>query len=159
MELFRGRFTNKIDAKGRVSVPAKFRTIVTAQGLNGLICSPSFKGEYLDAGGPAYGAMLDQMISRLGMFSDAHDKLAAALYGESQDISMDGEGRIVLPEDMRAHANITTEATFVGMGARFQIWNPQAHEAYRKASFVDAKDFADLMQLGNPVVPPTGGGA
>ncbi len=158
MESFRGRFTNKIDAKGRVSVPAKFRAIVTAQGMNGIICSPSFKGAYLDAGGPAYGDMLDQMINRLGMFSDAHDKLAAALYGESQDLSMDGDGRIILPEDMRAHANITADATFVGFGARFQIWNPQAYEAFRADAFGDAKTFADLLQPEN-AVKPTGGGA
>ena len=156
MESFRGRFTNRIDAKGRVSVPAKFRTIVIAQGLNGIICSPSFKGPYLEAGGPAYGSMLDQMINRLGMFSDAHDNLAAALYGESQDISFDGDGRIVLPEEMRAHANIKDEAVFVGFGARFLIWEPAAYDKFRLNALSDAKSLGDLMQPANPVRPNGG---
>ncbi|MGV8996692.1 MAG: division/cell wall cluster transcriptional repressor MraZ [Parvibaculaceae bacterium] len=139
-------------------MPAKFRTIVIAQGLSGIICSPSFKGPYLEAGGPAYGAMLDQMINRLGMFSDAHDNLAAALYGESQDISFDGDGRIVLPEEMRAHANIKDEAVFVGFGARFLIWEPAAYDAFRINALSDAKSLGDLMQPVNPVLP-NGGGA
>jgi MraZ protein len=160
MESFRGRFTNKIDAKGRVSVPAKFRSIVIAQGLNGIICSPSFKGPYLEAGGPSYGAMLDQMINRLGMFSDAHDNLAAVLYGESQELSLDGDGRIVLPEEMRQHANIKEEATFVGFGARFLIWEPKAYEAFRANALGDAKSLGDLLQPADAIVPqrPVGGG-
>ncbi|MCE9650865.1 MAG: division/cell wall cluster transcriptional repressor MraZ [Parvibaculum sp.] len=160
MESFRGRFTNKIDAKGRVSVPAKFRAIVIAQGLNGIICSPSFKGAYLEAGGPAYGAMLDQAINRLGMFTDAHDNLAAALYGESHDLSLDGDGRIVLPEELRAHAKITDEATFVGFGARFLIWEPKAYDAFRANALGDAKSLGDLLQPANAVTPPSpaGGG-
>lgn len=159
MESFRGRFTNKIDAKGRVSVPAKFRAIVIAQGLNGIICSPSFKGAYLEAGGPAYGAMLDEAINRLGMFSDEHDNLAAALYGESHDISFDGDGRIVLPEELRAHAKIGDEATFVGFGARFLIWEPKAYEAYRANALGDAKSLGDLLQPNNPIARtrPAGG--
>lgn len=160
MESFRGRFTNKIDAKGRVSVPAKFRAIVIAQGLNGIICSPSFKGPYLEAGGPAYGQMLDQMINRLGMFTDPHDDLAAVLYGESHDISLDGDGRIVLPEEMRAHANITDEATFVGFGARFLIWEPKAYESYRANALENArsKSLGDLLQPANAVAPRGEGG-
>ncbi|MES1991316.1 MAG: division/cell wall cluster transcriptional repressor MraZ [Pseudomonadota bacterium] len=132
-------------------MPAKFRTIVIAQGLNGIICSPSFKGPYLEAGGPAYGAMLDQAINRLGMFTDAHDNLAAVLYGESQDLSLDGDGRIVLPEDMRIHANIKDEAVFVGLGARFLIWEPGAYEQFRLNALSDAKARADLLQPVNPV--------
>lgn len=161
MESFRGRFTNKIDAKGRISVPAKFRAIVIAQGLNGIICSPSFKGAYLEASGPAYSEMLDQAINRLGMFSDEHDSLAAALYGESHDLSFDGDGRIVLPEELRHHAKITDEAMFVGFGARFLIWEPKAYEAYRVNALGDAKSLRDLMQPTNPLAPPrpAGGGA
>ncbi len=163
MESFRGRFTNKVDAKGRVSVPAKFRTIVNTQGLNGIICSPSFKGAYLEAGGPAYGTMLDQMINRLGMFTEPHDDLAAVLYGESHDISIDGDGRIVLPEEMRAHANIADEATFVGFGARFLIWEPGAYEIFRTKALANAqsKSLGDLLQPVNAVMPvrPSGGDA
>ena len=159
MESFRGRFTNKVDAKGRVSVPAKFRTIVIAQGLNGIICSPSFKGAYLEAGGPAYGAMLDEMINRLGMFSDAHDNLAAALYGDSQELSLDGDGRLILPEEVRDYAHIKGEATFVGFGARFLIWEPNAYNEFRARALSDAKSLGDLMQPTNAVVSarPDGG--
>lgn len=161
MESFRGRFINKIDAKGRISVPARFRAIVIAEGLNGIICSPSFKGSYLEAGGPRYSATLDQMIGRLGMFSDAHDDLAAAIYGESQDLSFDGDGRIVLPEEMRAHANIADEALFVGNGIRFLIWEPRAYEAYRLEALEKAKSLRDMLQPSDAVVayrPATGDG-
>jgi MraZ protein len=160
MESFRGRFTNRIDAKGRVSVPAKFRAIVNAQGASGIICSPSFRGAYLEAGGPAFGAIVDQAINRLGMYTDPYDDLATVLYGDSQDISLDGDGRIILPEEFREHAGITDEVTFVGFGPRFLLWEPKAYAVFREKAIANAAQRGDLLQPTNAVLPvrPNGGG-
>ena len=55
------------------------------------------------------------------------------LLGSAQRLGYDKTGRIVLPDSLRAHAGLTSSATFVGLGNRFQIWSPETHEA-RKAA-------------------------
>lgn len=157
MESFRGRFTNKIDAKGRVSVPAKFRAITIAQGLGGIVCFPSIQGAFVEGCGPAFSAVIDEMLDRLDPFSRERDLLASVLLGDSAELMFDSDGRIVLPEDLRAHANITDEATFVGMGRKFQIWEPRAYEAFRAEALEQARAHGDLLR--SPMALGSGGGA
>lgn len=156
MESFRGRFTNKIDAKGRVSVPAKFRTVTVAQGLNGIICFPSFQGGFVEGGGPALSSMIDDMLDQLDPFSPERDALAAVLLGDSAELLFDSDGRVVLPEDLRAHAGISDQITFVGLGRKFQIWEPTAYEAFRLEALDRARAHGDLLK--SPYTP-SGGGA
>lgn len=157
MESFRGRFTNKIDAKGRVSVPAKFRSVAVAQGMNGVVCFPSFQGAFIEGGGPAFSAEIDEMLDRLDPFSPERDVLASVLIGDSAELMFDADGRVVLPEELRAHANITDEATFVGHGRKFQIWEPKAYGAFRAGALEKARAHGDLLR--SPFALGTGGGA
>ena len=66
------------------------------------------------------------------------------LLGEAQRLAYDKTGRIVLPESLRAHAGLSASATFVGLGNRFQIWEPDAHEA-RKAAMEDRVKSSPLV--------------
>lgn len=157
MESFRGRFTNKIDAKGRVSVPAKFRVVTTSQGLNGVVCFPSIQGAFLEGCGPAFSAVIDEMLDRLDPFSRERDVLASVLIGDSAELMFDSDGRVVLPEELRAHAKIIDEATFVGLGKKFQIWEPKAYEAFRAEALEQARAHGDLLR--SPLALGPGGGA
>ena len=58
------------------------------------------------------------------MFSDEEDALASIIVSEARRVSIDGEGRIVLPPELIEFAKIDEKVTFVGRGARFQIWDP-----------------------------------
>lgn len=146
MESFRGRFTNKIDAKGRVSVPAKFRLVTTSQGLAGVVCFPSIQGAFLEGCGPAFSAVIDEMLDRLDPFSRERDVLASVLIGDSAELMFDSDGRVVLPEELRVHAKIVDEATFVGLGKKFQIWEPKAYEAFRAEALEQARAHGDLLR-------------
>ncbi|MDE1173432.1 MAG: division/cell wall cluster transcriptional repressor MraZ [Parvibaculaceae bacterium] len=146
MESFRGRFTNKIDAKGRVSVPAKFRAVAVAQGLNGIICFPSFQGPFVEGGGPALASTIDEMLDRLDPFSPERDALAAVLIGDSAELLFDSDGRIMLRDDLREHAGITDQISFVGLGRKFQIWEPGAYEAFRLDALERARAHGDLLK-------------
>lgn len=157
MESFRGRFTNKIDAKGRVSVPAKFRVVTTSQGLNGVVCFPSIQGAFLEGCGPVFSAVIDEMLDRLDPFSRERDVLASVLIGDSAELMFDSDGRVVLPEELRAHAKIVDEATFVGLGKKFQIWEPKAYEAFRAEALEQARAHGDLLR--SPLALGPGGGA
>ena len=159
MESFRGRFTNRIDAKGRVSVPAKLRAVTMAQGLNGVICFPPLNpGAFIEGCGPAFSEIVDQMLDRLDPFAPERQSLAAVLIGESAELNFDADGRVILPETLRNLAGIGDEATFVGMGQRFQVWEPKAYEAYYAKALEDAQKYRDLLRSPSAPANPGPGG-
>src|SRR5215813_10806301 len=132
MDRFVSTFTNKIDAKGRVSIPAPFRAILERDGYaGGIHCYPSLEAPALDAGGQSLAQKIDGLLDGLPDYSDERDELSVALYGDVHILSLDPEGRIVLPEALRAHAGLTAQATFVGLGQKFQMWEPRRFEERR----------------------------
>ena len=137
MDRFVSTFTNKIDAKGRVSVPAPFRAVLERDGfssgdLRGIYCYPSLDAPALDAGGERLAQKIDGLLAGLPDYSDERDELSVALYGDVQVLSLDGDGRIVVPESLRAHAGLSGSVTFVGLGDKFQMWEPGRFEERRK---------------------------
>jgi MraZ protein len=136
LDLFLSSFVNKLDAKGRVSIPASFRGVLNRDGFDGLYVTPSFEAEAMDCGGNALLREIDALLAPLPTGSYDWEAFAATLYGQSEILRLDGEGRIVVSEAIRAHAGITTAATFVGMGRKFQLWEPERFRAY----LAEAKD-------------------
>ncbi len=124
MDQFVSTFTNKIDAKGRVSVPVSFRTVLAKDGFEGIYCYPSLDDEALDAGGQRLVDKIQRLLEELAPYSDERDNLAMALFGASEVVTLDQDGRIILPERLRKHAGIKTQVTFVGLGDKFQLWEP-----------------------------------
>ncbi len=127
--LFLGSFTNKIDAKGRLATPARFRRVLEQEKSNTIYVIPSPDEPCLEAGGPAYIENLTRSILSLPRFSDERKLLQKRLSGKTLSLSMDAEGRIVLPQAFRDHANLNGEAVFSGQIDFFQIWNPHALDA------------------------------
>lgn len=132
MDGFVSRYTNRIDRKGRVSVPAAFRQVLAREGVDGLYCYPSLDMQAVDAGGAALVREIDRHLARYEPFTEEHDYLSTAFYGLSERLSMDAEGRIGLTPTLLEATGITDEVAFVGQGYKFQIWEParyRAHEA------------------------------
>ncbi len=123
-----GRFvsnvTLRLDSKGRVSIPASFRSVLARDGFDGLYCYPALDRPAIDAGGNALMAEIESVIARYAPFSDEREQFAVALYGTSETLKIDGEGRVVLSDNLKRHAGITEAVTFVGLGHKFQIWEP-----------------------------------
>ncbi|SRR5258706_14481479 len=125
MDRFVSTFTNKIDAKGRVSIPAAFRAVLERDGYaGGIYCYPSLDAPALDAGGERLAQKIDGLLAGLPDYSDERDELSVALYGDVQVLAIDQDGRVVLPEGLRAHAGLAHQVTFVGLGDKFQMWEP-----------------------------------
>jgi MraZ protein len=124
MNGFVSRITNRIDRKGRVSVPAAFRQVLAHDGCEGLYCYPSIDMAAIDAGGNGLLGEIDRRLSRFEPFTEDHDYLSTAFYGSSEHLTMDSEGRIGLTERLISYAGISGEVTFVGQGYKFQIWEP-----------------------------------
>lgn len=166
MTHFLGSHQNRLDAKGRVSVPAPFRAALRGQnggdqsggdhnGMGPVVLRPSHTHPCIEAWPAAVFQQLATPLESLDLFSDAHDDLAAALYADAYPVDADKEGRIVLPETLVAHAGLTDAVVFMGLGRIFQIWEPSAAERRR----AEARDRARLKGLtlpGTPSAPPSG---
>jgi len=124
MSRFVSNFTLRLDSKGRVSIPASYRSVLTRDGFDGLYCYPALDRPAIDAGGNALMAEIEALIARYAPFSDEREQLAMSLYGTSETLKIDGEGRVSLSEPLKAHAGITDAVAFVGLGHKFQIWEP-----------------------------------
>jgi len=129
MNRFVSNYTLRLDAKGRVSVPAPFRQVLARDGFDGLYCYPALDRPALDAGGNALLSEIEQLIASFPPYSDEREDLSAALYGTSETLNVDGEGRVIITERLKSHAGITDAATFVGLGQKFQIWEPERFRA------------------------------
>lgn len=128
MALFIDTFINKIDAKGRVSVPAPFRAELNGQKFHGIVALPTFKYPALQCGGIDWMTTLSSGISTLAVFSDEHDDAASTIFGDTKQLALDADGRITLLPPLLKHANLSEQAAFVGCGPIFEIWEPGALE-------------------------------
>ena len=140
MDRFVSNFTNKLDAKGRVSIPATFRAVLARDGFEGLYVHRSLDCPTLDCGGHALLAEVDAVMALLPHHSPERDAIATVLLGESEILKIDGEGRLVLTETLKRHAGIEGEATFVGAGQKFQIWEPGRFQARLMEARQQARD-------------------
>lgn len=128
MSLFLGTFENKVDKKGRISVPAQFRAALSTEEFQGIVAYPSFKYPAIEACGISVMADIGSRMEEHALFSDEQDDLALSVFADAHQLPFDGEGRIILPPKLREHAGILDDgamAAFVGAGpSRFYIWNP-----------------------------------
>jgi MraZ protein len=134
MDRFLSHYILRLDAKGRVSVPAPFRSVLARDGFAGLYCCPALDLPALEAGGHALLKEIEQLIERFPPFSEEREQFATALYGTSETLKMDAEGRVTLSEALRDHAGIMEAAAFVGLGHKFQIWAPDRFSAQLSAA-------------------------
>jgi len=121
---FSSTFINKIDSKGRVSVPASFRAILNGQSFNGVVLYPSMKVRAVEAGGIELVEDLRDQLDALAGQSDEYEALASML-PEMLQVPFDSEGRIILPPSVLEHAGIIESAAFAGYGRTFRIWDPE----------------------------------
>ncbi|NBX66372.1 MAG: division/cell wall cluster transcriptional repressor MraZ [Proteobacteria bacterium] len=129
MGLFLSTIVNRIDRKGRISVPGAYRAALEAQPFSGVILMKSPLHIALEGFAPARMEDIAERLDAYPMFSQDQDDLAAATLAEAVPLHFDGEGRIVLPTELTAYAGFKDEVAFVGLGRKFQMWAP---EAWRK---------------------------
>ena len=129
MDRFVSNYMLRLDAKGRVSVPAPFRAVLVRDRFDGLYCYPALDRPALDAGGNALLAENEALIAGVAPHSQELNQFSLSLYGTSETLTIDGEGRVTLTETLKAHAGITDTVTFAGLGHKFQIWEPSRFRA------------------------------
>lgn len=139
MKAFTGSFTFKVDKKGRISVPAEYRAILSAQAEGqeaGILAFPWFDYRAIRACGPELMEQIAASRSPTAVFESTPVDSALISAADMIHLPFDGEGRVVLPRDLAEHAGISDSATIVGQVNYFEIWNPaafKAHQAARRA--------------------------
>jgi len=138
--MFLSSYENKLDKKGRVSVPASYRSHLSNLGYNGVICYPSFNNQSIEAWPQDRIEKISNTIDSLNPFEEKRDFFATSILSESINLQFDSEGRISLTPKLLKHAKIKNSMLFVGLGKTFQIWEPTAFEKFK----VNAKKKSNL---------------
>ena len=138
--MFLSTFENKLDKKGRVSVPASYRSYLSNLGYNGVICFPSFNNQCIEAWSQDRIEKISNAIDSLNPFEEKKDYFSTSILSESINLQFDSEGRILLNQKLLKHAKIKNSMLFVGQGKTFQIWEPIIFEKFK----VNARKKANL---------------
>ena len=129
--MFLSTYENKLDKKGRVSVPASFRSYLSNLGYNGVICYPSFNNNCIEAWPQDRIEKISNAIDSLSPFEEKKDYFATSILAESINLQFDSEGRILISNNLLKHAKIKNKILFVGQGKTFQIWEPTNYEKFK----------------------------
>jgi MraZ protein len=138
---FRGESHHKVDAKGRVSIPALFRRVIEACDPNWtagaapelVIVYGDHRRQYLECYTMEAINEVDEKISALPRGTKERKLLQTLFHGQSFPTSIDDTGRLVLPAKLRQKIDLDGEAFFFGQGDTFQIWKPETYETVEAA--------------------------
>jgi MraZ protein len=159
MALFIGTHHNKLDAKGRVSIPASFRSVLKKMSHAGegaitatVYLRPSHQNPCIEGWTEqGFEALSEPVAQGYNLFSQEHEDFAMALFGEACQLDSDKEGRIMLPENLLTHAGIADAVMFIGTRNYFQIWAPEA--GARRLAEAREKAKAGALSLRVPASP------
>lgn len=154
MDLFVSKFLNKVDKKGRISLPSLFRGVLPKNNKNEIILFKSLKYQSIEGCDSSRINEIAERINKLDIFSDDQDDFATSIFSEIVPTNLDKEGRFLIPENLKAYANISSQAIFIGQGHFFQIWEPKAalerQEQSRLRLIKEKKTLASIISnIGN----------
>lgn len=129
MNRFLSSATNRIDAKGRVSVPSAFRSVLSQRDIRELYCFQDFMFPAISVGGLELLDRFERQIAGEDAFSPHANRMSLLIHGGGVFMKLDSEGRLAVTDFIRDYTGVTTEVTFVGRADHFQLWAPQAFEA------------------------------
>ncbi len=128
--MFRGRYEHAIDAKGRTSVPSRFREVMTAQGESKLVLTTGLDS-CLVAYPMAEWLAFEKRLSGLPQFDADVVTLKRIYVSGAVECDVDKVGRLLIPAALRKHAELQRDALWAGMGSYIELW--------AKASFEDLR--------------------
>jgi MraZ protein len=149
MEEFASRFETKVDGRGRIAVPAQFRSVLAKEGAEDIHCYPHLDQRAVEAGGPRLVHKIKGILAELPADAPLRESLELVYFGESEKLKVDPDGRTILSQRLRDHAGITDTAVFVGLGDKFQIWAPEPYDRFREASREQARAHRRDLGAGN----------
>ena len=148
MSLFLSSYENRLDTKGRISVPASFRASVASEKFAGVVLFRSFTNNCIEGMTMSRMEQMATATDKMGVFDSELDDLSALLFADARPLNFDVTGRVVIPADLLAHAGIKDTAVFVGRGNSFQIWNPDAFRTAQEKSLQNLRKSRPNLKIG-----------
>jgi len=143
--VFRGRYEHAIDAKGRTSLPSRFREVLAANGESKLVLTTG-----LDPCLVAYPMnewmAFEERLSKLPQFDPDVAMLRRIYVSGAVDCDLDRMGRLLIPQTLRTHATLEREALWAGMGRHIELWAKERFDALHAAVLDDDDKRAELAQ-------------
>jgi MraZ protein len=141
---FRGHFEHSLDAKNRLSIPARFR----AQFSSGTVLAKDVEPCVGVWTPEAHEANLERALGEMNPMAPEYRKLSRFYQGNSFEIALDASGRVTLPPPLLAHAGIAREVVVVGVGDHLEVWAGERWSEVQDA--LDAEIEEVTQRLGNP---------
>lgn len=141
------KYTNKVDRKGRVSVPAQFRAALPSGFQKSIVVYQAVNHNAIECCDLLYVDRLNESLEEFAPYSDEHDEFSLTLMSGLVELTFDGNGRIIIPHDLMEFAGISEYATFAGKGKTFQIWEPTAFEKELEKARHKVKEKRSMLRL------------
>jgi len=123
--MFRGRYEHTIDAKGRTSVPARYRDVLASAGERRVVLTSALD-PCLVAYTAAEWAAFEERLGKMPQFDRAVQKLKRIYVSGAVECEIDDVGRILVPPTLRDHARLTKEVVWAGAGRYAELWDKEA---------------------------------
>jgi MraZ protein len=146
--VFRGRYEHSIDAKGRTSVPARYRDALNAVAERRVVITSALD-PCLVAYAPAEWTAFEEKLGRLPQFDRAVQKLRRIYVSGAVECEFDDVGRILVPPTLREHAGLKKEVLWAGAGRYAELWDKDAWQRHFETTDDEKRDIAArLAELG-----------
>jgi MraZ protein len=148
--MFRGTFFHTLDDKGRVAIPRKFRDALPAAESDARVVVTKSVGpppRTLDVYPMEEWKALEERIRQMPQFQERTRKFKRRYLHPAQELTLDGQGRILLPNDLRSHIDLGKDAVFTGDLEKFLIWSREDWDRQQQqdqGSKEESESFDDL---------------
>jgi transcriptional regulator MraZ len=146
--MFRGQFTHSVDAKGRISLPARFRDVLLADGDARFVLTPSLFDPCLLLYPMKAWEEFERKVSELPSLDPSAIRLRRMHVSAAVECELDGSGRVLVPPHLRERVALDKEALWAGMGRTLELWAKSSWDAALTMTTEEADSFrAALEQL------------
>jgi MraZ protein len=144
--MFRGHFTHSVDAKGRISLPARFRELVAANGDARIVLAPDPFDACLHLYPVRAWEAFEAKVMELPRLAKNAVRFRRLYVSAAVECELDGSGRVLIPQELRAHAKLDKDAVWAGMGQTLELWSKEEWDRALTLSEADVEELRSAME-------------
>jgi MraZ protein len=146
--VLKGHVVNSINDKGRLSIPSKFREVLSEWDADQIIVTKGLD-KCLMAFAPDDWERLEKKAANLSMVRKADIFFKRHVMGSAEECQIDAQGRILIPASLRDYADLKKKCLFVGITDHIEIWDQDTYDAYMDEALKDSESLLEgLAELG-----------